>query len=130
MLRSVEHPEYKVGQVWAYNTREIDTGSTLMVVKTEIDDRLGSIIHISVQGVQMRNPHDESGICSVISHLPCSEEAVQESVSHILSTSSTLPDFDEGYQEWREAFDAGRAGIWGIPVSKMVDAMETVLNQS
>lgn len=129
MLRAVTNANFKVGQVWAYNTRPYEAGSTLTIVKTEMDDKLGSIVHIHVQGVRMKNPHDKLGLSSVISHLPCSEESVSQSVVQVLQESSSLPNYEEGYQEWRTAFDAGQAGIWGIPVAKMIDAMESVLNQ-
>ncbi len=129
MLRTVDNPKYKGGQVWAYHTRLHETDSTLTVVKTEMDDTLGSIIHIHIQGLRIGNPHDKLGLTSVATHLPCSEEAIDQSVIEVLKASTLLPEYEEGYQQWREAFDAGNAGIWGIPVAKMVDAMETVLNQ-
>ena len=129
MLRTAINPTYQVGQVWAYKTRQYETGSTITILKTEMEDQQGNIIHIQVRGVRMKNPHHKLGITSLISHLPCSEEAIYESVTHVLQQESILPDFDEGYQEWRKAFDAGQAGIWGIPIAKMIDAMESVLNQ-
>lgn len=77
----------------------------------------------------MKNPHDKLGLSSVISHLPCSEEAMNQSVVGIIQETAPLPNFEEGYREWRSAFDAGQAGIWGIPVAAMIEAMESVLNQ-
>ena len=50
-------------------------------------------------------------------------------MTHVVQESAALPDFEEGYQKWRAAFDAGQAGVWGIPVVKMIEAMESVLNQ-
>ena len=130
MLRAVNNPKYKAGQVWAYHTRPYETGSTLIIVKMEWDDTQGSIIHIHIQGLRMKNPHHKLGLTSVVSHLPCSEEAINQSVTEVLAENALLPDYEEGYQQWREAFDAGNAGVWGIPVAQMVDAMETVINQS
>ncbi len=129
MLRTVVNPTFKVGQIWAYKIRPYETGSTLTVVKTETDDNLGNIVHIHIGNLRMKNPHDKLGLSSVISHLPCSEESISESVTHIVQEGVALPAFEEGYQEWRAAFDVGQAGVWGIPVAKMIDAMESVLNQ-
>lgn len=129
MLRTVDNLKYKVGQVWAYQTRPYETGSTLTIVKTEMDDKMGSIIHIRIQGLRMKNPHAKLGLTSFATHLPCSEEAIDQSVTEVLEANSLLPDYEEGYQQWREAFDAGSAGVWGIPVAEMIDAMEIVLNQ-
>ena len=127
MLRTIVNPRFKVGQVWAYQTRPYEIGSTLTIVRTEADNRLGNIIHI--QDVRMKNPHHKLGLSSVVSHLPCSEEAISGSVIGVVREGAALPDFEEGYQEWRAAFDAGQAGVWGVPVAKMIDAMESVLNQ-
>ena len=129
MLQTVNNPKYKTGQVWAYHTRRYESASTIIVVKTEVDDKLGSIIHIYVQGVRMKNPQDKLGLSSVVSHLPCSEEAINDSATHVVRETALLPDFEEGYQEWRKAFEGGQAGVWGIPVAEIIDAMESVLNQ-
>ena len=129
MLHTVKNDKYKPGQVWNYHTRQYEAGSTLTIVKTESGDKLGNIIHIHIEGVRMKNPHDKLGLSSVISHLPCSEEAINESVVSIVRETALLPNFEEGYREWREAFDARQAGVWGIPVAAIIEAMESVLNQ-
>ena len=130
MLHTVDNPKFKPGQVWAYNTRQYETGSTLTIVKTEADDEKGSIVHIYIQGLRMKNPHHKIGLSSVIDFLPCSEDSISESVTHVVEENIALPNYEAGYQEWRTAFDAGQAGIWDIPVAKMIDAMEIVLNQT
>ena len=129
MLHTVINNRYKVGQVWSYHTRQYEAGSTLTIVRTESDDKLGAIVHIHIEGVRMKNPHDKLGLSSTISHLPCSEEAINQSVVGVVQETALLPKFEEGYREWRSAFDAGKAGIWGIPVAAMIEAMESVLNQ-
>ena len=129
MLRTVDNPKYKVGQVWTYRTRPYEAGSVLTIVKTEVDDKLGSIIHIHLQGLRIKNPQAELGFTSFATHLPCSEEAIDQSVTELRQASGLFPGYEEGHQEWRKAFDAGNAGIWSIPVAEMVAAMETVLNQ-
>jgi len=40
-----------------------------------------------------------------------------------------LPNFQDGYQEWRDAFEAGRAGIYTITLAETVKVMEVTLNQ-
>ena len=104
MLRTIDNPKYNVGQVWAYHTRPYEAGSTLTIVKTELDDKMGSIVHIHIQGLRMKNPHHKLGLTAIVSHMPCSEEAIDQSVTEVLQANALLPDYEEGYQQWREAF--------------------------
>jgi hypothetical protein len=49
-------------------------------------------------------------------------------VLDLASTDSALPEFEDGYQEWRKAFDEGQAGVWALPFKEPIDAMERVMN--
>lgn len=57
--------------------------------------------------------------------MPFSEAAIDSSVTERLGEVAELPDFQEGYTEWRNSFEAGNAGIFSIPVGKSVEYMET-----
>ena len=61
--------------------------------------------------------------------MPFSEEAINKSAVKILKDKVDLPDFKEGYQMWRDAFDAGHAGIYTITLAEAVKVMEITLNQ-
>jgi hypothetical protein len=39
-----------------------------------------------------------------------------------------LPDFLEGYMQWRDAFDRGKAGVFQISVAEAIDRLENSLN--
>jgi hypothetical protein len=41
----------------------------------------------------------------------------------------SLPDFEEGYNQWKEAFDQGQAGWFTTSISDVVQFMEDALNQ-
>jgi len=41
-----------------------------------------------------------------------------------------LPDFQEGYDTWRQAFDSGQGGVFSITAAEAVDYMEQALNQA
>lgn len=129
MLLAVEHPGYGAGQVWAYETRPGEEESTLTILRTEVDDAQQSIIHICVLGVHLRNPHTSLGFSTILRHLPCSEQAINRSVTRMVHEHAPAPDCSDGYQAWREEFDIGQAGVWDIPVAEIIDAMESVLNQ-
>ncbi|WP_435921442.1 hypothetical protein [Paenibacillus sp. DYY-L-2] len=64
-----------------------------------------------------------------IGHLPYGKIALKESLIAILSQDKQVPDFSEGYSTWKTEFDNNRAGIWSIPLSEAIGAMEEALNQ-
>lgn len=120
--------EFEVGQKWAYKTRPVENSSILTIVKIdEIKDV--KIIHISLEGVKIKNPQSPKGFGDKVSHMPISEDALGKSVTKIIGTTVTLPDFQEGYTMWKEPFDQGKGGYFTIPVSECVEYMEKAINQ-
>ena len=126
-LRDTTESRYKVGQVWSYKTRPVEKKSSFIVLKVENHPKLGNIIHIALRDLKLRRPDGE--FIKTAAHLPFSEEAVSKSAVKLLKEKADLPDFEEGYGMWREAFDAGRAGVYTITVAEAVDAMEATINQ-
>jgi len=50
-------------------------------------------------------------------------------VTKLIETAKRLPDYEDGYDEWRKAFDKGKAGVFTITVKESIDVMEKTLNQ-
>ena len=82
-----------------------------------------------MRGLKIKNPRSPDGVSEDVNHMPFAEEAIEKSGVKLLQEKIELPDFEEGYRIWREAFDARRAGIYMITVAKAVDAMEAGLNR-
>ncbi|PFH10091.1 hypothetical protein BCF11_2500 [Collimonas sp. PA-H2] len=110
------------GQVWAYTTRPDESDSTLTVLKIEQYKDLGQVIHVRIDGIRMRNPL-KGNIVTDIPHLPFRSAAIQRSVTKLLRRSSSVPNFKEGYDTWREAYDAGKAGAFETDVAATLNAM-------
>jgi hypothetical protein len=123
-LVDVRDPTYTPGQVWAYRTRPGEDSSTLTILKVERADTLGTIVHVSVSGLAIRNPGAPDGVIHEASHLPFAKEAVDRSVVRRLRAAGPLPAFQQGYDEWRRAFDAGKGGIFTITVAEAVALFE------
>lgn len=119
---------FEVGQVWRYETRPNETGSLLTVVKIEDVDG-AKVVHISLAGLKIEGPMAEGGFVETVGHLPISEEALAGSVTELVRVSQGLPDYEEGYKQWREAFDRGQAGYFTLPVSECVAAIEQAMKQ-
>ena len=121
--------KYKVGQIWQYHTRKGEEKSTLTIVAVERHKKLGRIINIHVGGLRVKNPNADNGFSGEIQHLPFSKEAIDKSVTKLVGTAKQLPEYKDGYDEWRSAFDDGRAGVFSITVKESIDVMEKILNQ-
>jgi hypothetical protein len=127
MLKDTTESKYKVGQVWSYKTRPEEKKSTFIVVKVESHPKLGNIIHIALRDLKLRKPNGD--FIDSANHLPFAEEAISKSVVKLVKEKAELPDYEEGYGLWREAFAAGKAGIYTISVAEAVGVMEETLNQ-
>jgi hypothetical protein len=121
--------KYKVGQQWSYSARPGEEKSYLIVVKIDDDPKLGRIIHIAMRGLKMKNRRSPDRFSENVNHMPFLESAIEKSGLKLLKEKVDLPDFEEGYGLWREAFDAGKAGAYSITVAEAVEVMEKVLNR-
>ena len=122
-------PKYKAGQMWSYKTRPGEGKSYFIIVKIENDAKLGTIVHVAMRGLKMKNPRSPDGISDKVNHMPFTEDAVNRSALKLLKEKVELPDYEKGYQMWRDAFDAERAGVYTITLAEAVQVMETALNQ-
>jgi hypothetical protein len=110
------------GQVWSYKTRPGEANSTLTVLKIEQYKDLGRVVHIRIDRIQMTNPL-KGNVVTDIPHLPFKEVAVQKSITKLISQSSTVPAFQEGYDTWKAAYMQGQAGAFETTVGATLDAM-------
>lgn len=121
--------QLKVGQVWTYNTRPGEEASRIVICRVEPDPQIGQIVHIHVKGVRLNSKQAPERLSEQIGHMPYSEEALRKSLKELESTDTALPDFEDGYQQWRSAFDKRKAGVWTAPVSEAISGIESALNQ-
>jgi len=121
--------EFKEGQVWSYRTRPNEQGSTLLINKVESDAKLGSIFHISVSGVKVKNRRAPGGVTQELPHFPVSKKTLEDSVLKLVGTAAPNPGYREGYATWKQAFHAGNASIFTISVAEIVGFIEKTVNQ-
>ena len=120
---------YQVGQTWHYKTRPGEEESTFTVLKVESHPVVETIVHVSVQGVRLENPQAPNGFSGEIKHMPFAEEAIDKSVLDMVSKNNPIPDYQEGYEQWRAAFEKGSAGIFTITLAEAVGFMEEAFRQ-
>ena len=127
VLKDTTESKYKVGQVWSYKTRPEEKKSTFVVVKVESHPKLGNIVHVALRDLKLKKPNGD--VIGTASHLPFAEEAINKSAGKLLKGRVELPDYEEGYGLWRDAFDVGKAGVYTISIAEAVGVMEETLNQ-
>jgi len=124
----VEPSAFQAGEVWRYHTRPEEPDSTVTVLRVDRDARAGTIVHLRVDGLRVRNPHHSAGVSAEIMHMPFEEAAVVRSVTDRVRSGAPIPDHAAGYDEWRRGFDAGGSGMFTITIAEAVDAMEQAIN--
>jgi hypothetical protein len=110
---------FQPGQVWSYKARTGESSSTLTILRLESLPKVGIVIHVRVDGIHFKS-------CSGgpepnhIQHAPFSRQAIADSVIQLLSTSSKIPEYEAGYQDWL----AHCGGAYTSQVAAMLDVDE------
>lgn len=120
--------KFEAGQNWKYHTRSGEENSKLTILKVEKVNN-ETIVHVALSGLKIKNPHSPEGVSETIDHLPFSKEAVIESVTEQSTFENQLPDFMEGYKEWKQAFESGKGGVFTITVKEAVEYVEQTMKQ-
>ena len=117
--------KFETGQVWKYKTRTGENESRITIVHVDYDDHeYGDIVHIFISDLDIPNANAPEGKTIFIGHLPFESKALADSVTELESETEELPDFDSGYQLWREAFDNSEAGVFNVAVSEAIDFVQ------
>ena len=110
----------EVGQRYSFEVHGDHPNPYFIVCK--IDKDYGKeIISISIAGLKFVNPHSETGFGHAISHAPVELSALSNASIKLVSENEELPDYEEGYSTWREAFESGQGGYFTIPPDKIVE---------
>ena len=123
-LQTTTDPKYRVGDVWEYTTRRGEEQSRLTIVKIDESSRLGIIIHVAVDGLTWSTCQG-SPFRQQIPHMPFAKDAIDHSITRRVGSTRSLPNYEDGYQEWKKSFLDGHAGIYKIPVKDAVSVAET-----
>ncbi|RZJ90928.1 MAG: hypothetical protein EOO60_08465 [Hymenobacter sp.] len=126
-LQDTTESKYRVGTDYSFKSRDFEPNARLTVLKIEHQDKVGNIIHVRVDSVKVKTSENPVKYSTVITHMPFSEAALDSSGLSIIGEAEVIPDYQEGYNEWRTSFDKDGAGVFSIPVSKAVVYMEETM---
>jgi hypothetical protein len=111
--------KFRPGQVWEYKTRPGEEKSFLTILRVESLPKIGTIIHIRVDKIRLRNctggPEPDN-----FQHMPFTRDAIEHSVTKLEKESSDIPDYQAGYDEWRAAC----GGVYTITVAEAIAIAE------
>ena len=130
IIEKEHNNQYEVGQIWEYETRTGEEKSTLTIVNIEKNNLYDTIINVYINNLKIKNQAVKNGISDTIQHLPFGIKSINNSVTKLIGFTKTLPDYNEGFNEWKSLYDIGEAGIFDITTLKeTIDLMEITLNQ-
>ena len=120
----------KEGECWSYTARPGEEESFLVIRKIETLPKLGEVIHISLFGLKVKNPAAKDGFSAEAGHVPIAGANLRASLKRKIDKK--IPDFDweEGYRQWRQAYENGQGGIFTKSVAECVGFIETVVQQT
>ena len=61
-------------------------------------------------------------------HVPVTRTVLEQSATALEGTRPIDPIYQQGYREWKQAFDAGRAGSFGVPLATILEIIERGMN--
>lgn len=126
-LKEVQDAKYKPGQVWSYRTRPNEQKSTITILRVDEMPNAKRIVHIRVEHVQLTNCRGGNAP-NTFEHMPFAKQALDQSVLKVVRTDK-VPDFENGYADWRAAWDAKRAGYYTISVAGALDIAQRNFNE-
>jgi hypothetical protein len=121
--------QFAVGQVWQYKMRVAETDSRVIIGRIESLGKLGTVVHIKLVNLKIKNPTAPDGFSTHMSHAPITEAKLKESVTALTQDRADLDGFEEGYKMWLTAYTAARGGVFTIPVNEIVEGMEQGINK-
>ena len=106
------------GQVWTFADAPADT-ARIIIGDVEPFGPVGpdglTAVSVSIIGLP------PTGYGQVIDHLPFSEAALRPALLELESSGASLaPDYTGGYTTWKNAVDAGEAGIFTLTPAEVI----------
>jgi len=119
---------FEAGQVWRFRARPHEVNSRVTVGKIETIPKIGTIVHVKLSGLRLKNPHAPGGVAPEVLHIPTTEQALSASVDELIGEAADLEGFADGYSAWLSAYQSEQAGVFTLGLAEIVEHMEHALN--
>ena len=115
--------KYHAGQSWTFHTPADQPNAKLTILLVEAHPQLGTIVHIALSGLSLPNG------ASSIQHMPFAEAAIDKSVIDVTEENVQVPAFQEGYDQWHQALERGKAGIFSVSVTEGFEVVRQTIEK-
>lgn len=118
---TAENTKFRPGQVWAFHGDPSEPESRVIILQVDRlkvdEDKSINLVHIAITGLKLPNEVSEIG------HMPFAEDALETSLTTLVSAKDPVPDYKEGYERWRW----GRGGFFTVSVREAIDGIREAL---
>ena len=125
--------QFEAGQIWRTRGRPQDGDAHILILAVMDNAVVGRIYSIAMTGVRIRNQAFEGGIQTELPHAPVTEDVLKADATELVVSDGPTaehPDFSEAYLQLREAYDAGDAGVFTIPLFEILDLIEDTISSA
>jgi len=127
-LKETTDQKFRAGDVWEYQTRKGEERSRITILRIDDSPELGIIVHIGVNNVHFANCHGGPEP-DAVPHMPFARKALEVSVKKKLASDQPLPSYEDGYQDWRDAYAQKHAGVYVVSVAEAVSVAEKTFSE-
>lgn len=120
--------QYQAGQRWRCQGRTADENPILLINEISTHPRGGLIFHISLQGINVRNPRTPGVALTEMAYLPVAVQTLEHSGLEFVDQHPVNPAYRQSRQQWQAAFDAGNAAVYGNTIAAITHLIEKQLN--
>jgi hypothetical protein len=128
MPERASSPQFRVGQVWRYETRAGEEGSRVIVGRVERIEGVGKVVHVKVTGLHLESSAAPGAVATIMFHAPIAEAQLAASVIELTDERGDLEGFAEGYAQWLRAYREGKAGVFTLQLSEVVASIERAMS--
>jgi hypothetical protein len=124
----VSSPQFRIGQVWRYQTRPGEGASRVIIGRIERIEGIGRVVHVKLTDLKLMSSAAPGSVATILFHVPMREDWLAYSLTELTPERGDLEGFAEGYGTWLAAYRRGEAGVFAIPLSEVVRSMEQALD--
>jgi hypothetical protein len=114
--------DYEAGQIWSANGRKQDPDPKVLILRVESETPVGEVIFVAADGLKLCLPNGQCG--GAFSPLAMSKQALDRSVKELTGKADRLPDFEKGYQFWKDGVAKGALVTITVPLAEALDQIE------
>lgn len=121
---SMPRPELAAGQEWSVGSAP-QLAAKIVIGRIE-PWRGQTVVHISIIDIQPAAADSAALRMQGVAHTPFERSALAQSLGELLATGvAPLRDFEEGYQQWKDA----NGGIFRVSIPEAIRVMAQTLEQ-